>query len=246
MASTGMHHRKPPRTPVGCEDHLTRQQAAQLLGFPSEFKIRQLEREGRLHSVRGPMRTAFYARTDLLALKAELARATHEDAEADWTDAELLLLLAKPNREGRTRTALDLVLETRVSIDRAQKVCAFWSACQTAATSQTIARREAIADTSAAPARTPTPTATESPRRAETQDPDPLMDATSSRAPAPAPARTTAEPVEPTPIAPAVEADDGERRGEERLSRDLLIQELRDPDPRIRERAFARLKQAGH
>jgi len=252
MASIGMQHRKPPRTPAGCDDHLTRQQAAQLLGFPSEFKIRQLEREGRLHSVRGPMRTAFYARADLLALKAELVRQTPEEAGGGWTDAELLLLLAQPNREGRMRTALDLVLETRISIDHAERVCSFWSACQTAASSQAVAEPAPSARTAGA---TGQATAGESKTTNHATD-----RGTTASAP-PTPVESTAEraavadlapntrlgspaTVEPPTPSGSLDFETGERRGEERLSRDLLIQELRDPDPRVRERAFARLKQA--
>jgi hypothetical protein len=35
----------------------------------------------------------------------------------------------------------------------------------------------------------------------------------------------------------------GERRGEDRLARDSLIRELRDPDPRARQQAFERLRE---
>jgi hypothetical protein len=38
-------------------------------------------------------------------------------------------------------------------------------------------------------------------------------------------------------------SDQDERRGEDRLSRDALIAQLRDPDPRVRDRAFALLKE---
>lgn len=277
MASTVTSHRKAPRAPAGCEDHLTRQQAAQLLGFASEFKIRQLEREGRLRSVRGPMRTAFYARADVLALKAELGNALPEEGSGAWTDAELLLLLAHPNREGRVRGTLDLVLEARISIDRAERVHGFWKACQaamgraattvhqerspeqgnaedlrpnrvgvTAASGQvtgsleTASKAELAVDAEAAPPEvTSTPPAHRPPATPHEALTGTRVPRESASGKAPLDERTLA----------AVEVDvdvDDERRSEERLSRDLLIQELRDPDPRVRARAFARLKQAGH
>lgn len=210
-------YRKPPRTPPGCEDHLTRHQAAHLLGFSSEFKIRQLEREGRLQSVRGPRRTAFYARAQVLAIKAELGpeRLGQErpgqasPGHDGWTDAELLLLLASPSRDGKPRTALDLVLQTRISIERAERVYAFWSNAHGAETE-----------------------ATTSPF-------------TTQRGSAPAPMATSSSFVVAEPLrTPPPSAEDGnERRSERRRSRDNLIEQLRDPDPRVRDHAFALLKQ---
>jgi hypothetical protein len=265
-------YRKPPRTPPGCEDHLTRQQAAQLLGFSSEFKIRQLERDGRLQSVRGPMRTAFYARADVLAVKAELGREVLGQETTDgWTDAELLLLLRNPNRDGRQRTALDLVLETRISIERAERVFAFWAGSQR---SQGVPLPPPHAQTGRseaeiACARQPGPQAPKSaPPPAERQV---AVPATKPEAVGqPSSTAESADPVEPAvaapspsvqpkaaaeqrrtesatgapgsaPVKPAV-SDEGERRGEDRLSRDALIAQLRDPDPRVRDRAFALLK----
>jgi hypothetical protein len=196
MASSVSIRRKPPRAPAGCESHLTRQQAAQLLGFSSEFKVRQLEREGRLHSVRGPMRTAFYPREDVLAVKAELAQAEPgRRVDDDWTDADLIALVGSPNREGQRRTPLDLVLETRISIERAQSVYGFWASCQKAAPPL------------------PTPGLPETPQPRWNQDDD-----------------------RPPSLLP------DERRGARRLSRDALIEELRHPDPRVRDQAVARLK----
>jgi hypothetical protein len=264
MPSTLSARRKPPRTPPGCEGHLTRQQAAELLGFSSEFKIRQLEREGRLRSVRGPMRTAFYARADVLVVKAELEQeAPGRGADEDWTDAELLLLLRHPNREGRTRTALDLVLETQISIDRAEKVCAFWASCggtgpvapaaakplgpdqqSDVATKATVAALRGAPEATvpshpAAPAPEP-----EVPRRRTEASPEPAVQ---QREPA-RPREPKPEATIPSPQAATapeeVRADAAyERRGEERLSRDALIAELRHPDPRVRDRAFARLRE---
>jgi hypothetical protein len=203
MASPVSIRRKRPHAPPGCEGHLTRQQAAQVLGFPSEFKVRELEREGRLRSVRGPMRTAFYPREQVLAVKAELAQAdpSHR-ADDDWSDADLVTLLGHPHREGRPRTPLDLVLETRISIERAEKVHAFWAGCQ-------------------AP-----------------------VGPSSGLPPAPSPEPTQAKGREDDPAAGETRWSHApqERRSADRVSRDALIGELRHPDPRVREQAFARLR----
>ena len=103
------------QSPAGCEGYLTRRQAARALGFASEFKIRELERKGLLHSVRGPMRAAFYPRPEVIAVKAKLALSDPDQIGADtWTDAELLSLLGHPKPSGETRTAYDLVLETQI------------------------------------------------------------------------------------------------------------------------------------
>jgi len=178
---------------MGCEGYFTRQQAAQALGFASEFKIREFERKGRLRSVRGPMRTAFYPRAEVLALKAQLALSEPGRGSPDaWSDAELLALLGHPKRSGDARTALDLVLETQISIERAERVHDFWK------------RRE--------PTWQSTAQATNAPSVADS----------------------------PAPSEPSASQ---ERRGAERISRDTLIRNLRDPDPRIREQAFAQLKE---
>ena len=221
--------RRPPRTPPGCEGYLTRQQVAALLGFPSEFKVRQLERDGRLRSVRGPMRTAFYARAEVLAIKAELDQESPW-ADNDWTDAELLVLLRNPHREGRTRTALDLVLETQISIERAEKVYAFWVSSGGATVAMPEPPKPAVQVREEAPA---------APVRAQIADhiPEPIR-----------PPERIPHPIEVArqpQITARLEHDQAsdERRGEERLSRDALIHELRHPDPRVRERAFARLRE---
>jgi hypothetical protein len=199
MAISEPPRRKHPKAPPGCDGHLTRRQAARLLGFPSEFKIRQLEREGRLRSVRGPMRTAFYAREDVLAVKADLSKAdAGRSADDEWSDAELIVLLQHPNSHGHPRTPLDLVLETRISIERAQKVHTFWSSCRSV------------------PVPAPSPP------------------------PVPQPGRVLAQNQEGG--RPSSEPPD-ERRSADRVARDTLIAELRHPDPRIREQAFARLKE---
>jgi hypothetical protein len=158
-----------------------------VLGFASEFKIRQYERQGMLRSVRGPMRTAFYPRAEVLALKARLVeREIAADDGCAWSDADLIALLEQPDRAGRRRTALDLVKDARISIERAERVYGFWVKAAPAAQAVAVARAVA--------------------------------------------------PVEPT-IAP-------ERRGTERRTRDHLIQSLRDPDPRVRQQAFERLRAA--
>jgi hypothetical protein len=122
---------KPSRTiapPKGCEQHLTRKQAAAVLGFASEFKVRQLEKEGRLRSIRGAMGTAFYAKAELLALRAKLAASPAPmGAAREWSDAELLELLGHPLTTGTMRSALHLVLETGISIARAEGVVAFYT-----------------------------------------------------------------------------------------------------------------------
>jgi hypothetical protein len=182
------------QSPAGCEGYFTRKQAAHALGFASEFKIREFERRGMLRSVRGPMRAAFYARPEILALKAQLALSEPGHFRADaWTDAELLALLGHPKRSGDARTALDLVLETQISIQRAESVFEFLRRCEPGSRS---------ASASAQPAKIP-----------------PLAKVQASSAPS-----------------------THERRGEERLSRDSLIRNLRDPDPHVREQAFAQLK----
>jgi hypothetical protein len=252
-------YRKPPRTPPGYEDHLTRQQAAQLLGFSSEFKIRQLEREGRLQSVRGPMRTAFYPRAQVLAVKAELGQGSPGQASADpetdggWTDAELLVLLGNPTRAGRARGALDLVLETRINIERAERVFAFWS----------NARPAGAAPLDRAATARPSPPASARLRHPQPSSPtpaaasEPVPDLVSPAATLEMPVVASATPHTEAAIAKAapvmvaqplptpLPSDRGsqERRSEKRLSRDGLIQQLRDPDPRVRDRAFVMLKE---
>ena len=162
-----------------------------MLGFASEFKIREFERQGLLRSVRGPMRAAFYARAELLALKARLALSEPDRASTEeWSDADLIALLEHPTRSGLPRSILDLVMETQISIERAERVYAFWAGAQG-----------------------PGPRAVDGKRAHHAR----------SRAPTPEQSR--------------------ERRGEGRLARDGLIHELRDPDPRVREQAFERLRE---
>ena len=114
-----------------------------------------------------------------------------------------IALLEHPGPAGQ-RTALDLVTEARISIERAERVYAFWSKVASAPPAP-------IARVSPARAMPESPTIPESPAR------------------------------HASPTAPALAAG-GERRGEERRSRDSLIRELRDPDPRVRQCAFERLR----
>jgi len=113
--------RRPLRPPSGYEDHLSRQQAARALGLPSEYKVRQLEREGHLHPVRGAMGSAWYPRAEVLALKGR------EAPVGRWSDGQLLALL-REELAGRPRTVADLVVEAGVSIARAERVYRFWLA----------------------------------------------------------------------------------------------------------------------
>jgi hypothetical protein len=186
--------KKQLRTPAGCEGYLTRRQAASALGLASEYKIRQFEREGVLRSVRGPMQTAFYPRAEILALKARLALTEPDTTKRNgWTDAELVALLSHQTADGRNRTALDLVMETQIEIERAERVYAFWSKCQPAH-------------------------ALNAPNQLHTT----LLCETMS----------------------ACESVPGaERRSNCRLSRDALIRKLRDPDPKVRQQAFLRLRE---
>jgi hypothetical protein len=177
------------------------------------------------------MRTAFYARAEVLAVKAELDQESPW-ADDGWTDAELLVLLRHPHREGRTRTALDLVLETQISIERAEKVYAFWVSSGGATVATPEPPKPAVQvreEAPAAPVRAQIADRIFEPIRPPERIPQPIEVA---RQP-----QITAQPEQPLDQSP------DERRGEERLSRDALIHELRHPDPRVRERAFARLRE---
>jgi hypothetical protein len=168
--------RKEIPPPSGHEDHLSRRQAARLLGLPSEFKVRQLEREGRLHPVRGAMGSAWYPRGEVMALREPQAPAGR------WSDGQLLALL-RQELDGRPRTVADLVVEAGVSIARAERVYRFWLA----------------------------------------KDHHPTA------------ARVRGEPAPPAP-------ESSERRSAGRLERDALIAQMRDPDPKVRAAAFAKLR----
>jgi hypothetical protein len=131
--------RRTIRPPSGYEGFLSRRQAAAALGFASEFKVRRLEKEGRLRPIRGVMGSAWYARAQVVALRDELT-ATPATADplppgpARWSDAQLIAHLRTRVRAvdggagSRPRTAVDLVAETGISIARAERVYRFWLA----------------------------------------------------------------------------------------------------------------------
>jgi hypothetical protein len=208
--------RKTVRPPVGCEGHLTRHQAAIQLGLRSEFKVRQFERDGRLHAVRGRMGTAFYPQAEVLALRAQLV-ATPCPTPGRWTDADLIALLRQPLPSGRLRTAVDLVTEAKIDIARAERVYRFWSK-----------RDETLAARVTRAARL---------LRAPGRSTDfPPLDGHSPAAQAPG---------ERQPAAPAVATPSAsERRSAARLAHDGLVRSLRDPDPRVRAEAFVKLRES--
>ena len=202
----------PPPELVG---HVSRMEAANLLGYPSVYRVRQLEREGRLQVARGAMGSAWYPRQEVLALRdrervAVAAPAGMEAPRASArrrTDAELIAYLRGAVTTfttvttvlGRPPTVADLVADTGVSIARAQKVYRFWLAHDQHPTAQ----------------------------QARTGRPAPAA-SRSSDAPRAAPAA-------PAPL---------ERRSPGRLQHGALIRQLRAADPAQRAAAFAALKNA--
>jgi hypothetical protein len=210
--------RKTVKPPVGCEGHLTRHQAAMQLGLRSEFKIRQLEREGRLHAVRGRMGTAFYPEAEVLALRAELVT-TPRPTPGRWTDADLIALLRQPMPSGRLRTAVDLVTEARIHISRAERVYRFWSKRD-----ENLAAR-----------------VTRAARLLRT----PAHGRSADLAPVDGQPPAAQAPSVPPPAASAAEKTSGsERRSDARLTHDGLVRCLRDPDPRVRAEAFVKLRES--
>ena len=110
------------RPPSGFEDHLCRRDAAALLGFASEFKVRQLEKEGRLHPIRGAMGSAWYPRREVEALRPAASRAAAPTApRVRWPDDALITLLRE-----KPRTVVDLVVDAGIPISRAERVYRFW------------------------------------------------------------------------------------------------------------------------
>jgi len=122
--------------PSHLPDHVCRAEAAELLGYPSIFRVRALEREGRLTAARGPMGSAWYPRRQVLALRERETTGGRSDGGAPAlapgrrrTDAELIAYLrgaGGSDHAGRAPTVADLVADTGVSIARAQKVYRFW------------------------------------------------------------------------------------------------------------------------
>ncbi len=155
---------------------MSRRAAAALLGFSSEFKIRQLEKAGRLRAIRGVMGSAWYPRSQVLALRDAAEVGGTAPIQGRWSDAALIAHL-----RARTRSVVDLVADTGISISRAERVYRFWLA----------------------------------------HDVHPM--ASEARA---IRTRTTA----------------AERRSPDRIERDDLIRQLRDPDPDARAAAFEKLK----
>ena len=114
--------RRALRAPSGFEDHLSRREAAEALGFASEFKVRQLEKEGRLHPIRGAMGSAWYPRAQIEALRRTLPRPGPAGTRrVRWPDDALVALLRE-----RPRTVVDLVVDAGIPISRAERVYAWW------------------------------------------------------------------------------------------------------------------------
>jgi hypothetical protein len=228
----GARARRMVTPPPGCEDCLTRHEVAALLGFASEYKVRQLERRGRLSAVRGAMGTAFYRRAAVLALKVELERRAQLVAarpSREVTDPELLALLARPGA-----TAADLVVQAGVDIERAERVFAFWRlhgasahAPAPVAPSPRAEATIAMAATIALPAELGAAAA------AALEECAPASMSGPPSASAPGPGRPGASDI-------AVGAPD--RRSTRRQSRAELLAQLRDPRPAIRAAAFAALR----
>ena len=119
MPATAHRTIKPPS---GFEDHLCRRDAAALLGFASEFKVRQLEKEGRLHPIRGAMGSAWYPRREVEALRSSAGRTPSPTApRVRWPDDALIALLRE-----KPRTVVDLVVDAGIPISRAERVFRFW------------------------------------------------------------------------------------------------------------------------
>jgi hypothetical protein len=115
-------YRRNIRPPSGFEDHLCRRDAAALLGFASEFKVRQLEKAGRLHPIRGAMGSAWYPRREVEALQPAAARPPSPAAARErWPDDALIALLRE-----KPRSVVDLVVDAGIPISRAERVYRFW------------------------------------------------------------------------------------------------------------------------
>jgi hypothetical protein len=114
--------RRSIRPPSGFEDHLSRRDAAAMLGFASEFKVRQLEKEGRLRPIRGAMGSAWYPRREVEALRGAAVAPPASGAPRErWPDDALIALLRE-----KPRTVVDLVVDAGIPISRAERVYRFW------------------------------------------------------------------------------------------------------------------------
>jgi hypothetical protein len=225
-------NRKIINPPSGFEDYLCRRDAAALLGFASEFKIRQLEKEGRLRPVRGAMGSAWYPRREVEALRATSARPSSPSAAGlRWPDDALIALLRE-----KPRTVVDLVVDAGISISRAERVYRFWLAHEGAEPAGEARGGQVISTAGATRATTPPPPVP--PARATTLSPTPAPPArTTTLPPSPVPASV------PSPAVLAAPADEpAERRSGERLEHDALVRQLRDADPQVRAAAFEKLK----
>ena len=219
--------RKTIRPPSGFEDHLCRRDVAALLGFASEFKVRQLEKEGRLRPVRGAMGSAWYPRREVEALRATSARPSSPSAAGlRWPDDALIALLRE-----KPRTVVDLVVDAGISIARAERVYRFWQAHEGAEPAREAPGGRAAGAAGATRTTPLPPPAAPAPLRAPAPAPAAIPAPAPFHAPAPAPAALAA---------PADEAT--ERRSGERLEHDALVRQLRDADPKVRAAAFDKLK----
>jgi hypothetical protein len=113
--------RRAIRPPSGFEDHLSRREAADTLGFASEFKVRQLEKEGRLHPIRGAMGSAWYPRAQVEALRRSAPRPGPTARRVRWPDDALIALLRE-----KPRSVVDLVVDAGIPISRAERVYSWW------------------------------------------------------------------------------------------------------------------------
>jgi|GEM_PF-1335254 len=241
--------------PPGLEDPVSRAQAAELLGFPSVFRVRELEREGRLTVTRGVMGSAWYPRRQILLLREQEGRPALAGAPAvaqpgsptgRRTDAELIAYLRRGTRQGHlgadsgAPTLVDLVADTGVSIARAQKVYRFWLAHDVhPAAQQARAGGRPLAAARSAPddSRAPPTLAGAAAAGAPTAGPMPAL------AGAAAAAAPTAGPRGPAAAPGGIGAGArSERRSPTRLTRAALIRQLRAADPAVRAAAFSALK----
>jgi len=191
------------------------------------FRIRELERQGRLTATRGAMASAWYSRQQILMVRHEEGAAPPPEAPARPTpgrrrsDAELIAYLrgagtSAPAVAGRSPTLADLVADMGVSIPRAQRVYRFWLAHDVHPAAQ-----QARTGRPPSPGTMPTTAAQASPSTVASE-----------------------RPTSPAGVAnpPATPANVPERRSHARLARATLIRQLRAADPALRAAAFSALK----